>query len=228
MREEVRCWLSSQAPLTVLSLGKLYGRLAQTDKEKDAIRAALYGLSVGNKVAKTAKTMLYYAIKIEINRNEYYFSLPGILKKNIIEDNAELRIKNIKNELSKKYGKEVVDYWVTEAQYRSVGIAQPAMKRVKERDTMCKLCKFLGFDKKGRAHHIISRRYTFWTTLESVESKYSNRLFSDESTREFIKQLKLNKCHSDENYIIMLCEEHDQLLKATLQDKVSTQEKLHL
>jgi hypothetical protein len=233
--EDVRIYLSELAPLTVVTLDRLY-EMADDEEKRAAVRTALYRHAIGTPVAERHTPSSYYAIRLPIQYSEHhpeeeiFLSLPGIPREQILLDTpSNQAIEEIILRLKNKYGPETMDYWGDAAQYRTVDQARPAMRRARKRDRTCCLCQVadefrrkVGLPPLGsrrvRASHIVSRKAIFWTIVDKIDREgYS--VFSDEGVIRLKESLMAEPLHSDERFIILLCNEHDKLLLASLRSE---------
>lgn len=221
VRQIVIDFLKELEPMTLVSLKDLYDRLgtAGNIKTSATVRAALYGISVGCKVSESGPPSQYYAIKLKLNGDDVFLSLPGVPSKDLKNDIlSEKKREDIINSFRKKYGEEVINYWVQSAQYRSVSIAASGMRAAKKHDNKtCIICKHLDrvSDQPVRACHLVSRKSLFWEVLEIVD-KLKKGIFSSEAVIELKKRLAENELHSGTKFIVTLCKEHDELVQDTL------------
>lgn len=221
VRADVIEILNGKEPLSVVTLNELYMRLPSANR--DAIRAALYGVSLGTPVSERNNPSAFYAIRLQLTKQEVFLSLPGVPSKDLRTDILSIEKTNgIIRRLQNKYGKEVIDYWVLSAQHRSVTLARPGMKEAKERDQYaCLLCSHEDriSDKPVSACHLVSRRTLFWSTLDEVEMIKGN-IFTVEAVEMLKSRLKDNELHSDAKYIVTLCREYDNYLQEVLSGSI--------
>lgn len=231
---QVRRSLESEPPLSVVSLRDLY---ANVPSNNPAVRAALYAHAAGSPVSKRSPTSKYYAIYLPIQLPdsqlaETFLSLPGVPRTRILLDvSATKTIDQIVERLQDKYGKQTIKYWGSAAQYHSVAQARTGMSKARKRDKRtCRLCSVENNHRlrsgmptlqpsRTRSHHIVSRRALFWTLLEEVDQQKGN-VFSDDATELLKRKLRAEPLHSDERFIITLCDDHDRLLLASLRQAV--------
>lgn len=230
--QRVREFLRQKPPLTHIELDELYRTVATSERERHAARAALYHQAAGNPVSERNNPSMYNAIRLTIKYadNEFedvFLSLPGIPRERILQDIASTgTVDNIISQLKQKYGAETIEYWGNVAQYRTVDQARKGMNKAKDRDRTCRLCEITNKLRQNaglpqvkpkpiQASHIVSRRSTFWTVLDSVE-KAGQSIFSDSGVTLIKQGLKNDPFHSDEQFIIALCAEHDSLLIESL------------
>ena len=233
--ESVRNYLMAQEPLSILTLDELYQVIGSN--KKDSIRAALYACTLGTPVSKKAKPKKYYAIRLDILLDEstklseeIIFTLPGIPRDLIENDASTEYVKQIKQNIINNHllSKEVVDYWLRSAQYRSVDLIQKNMNKAKERGGgECVLCSKVNNLRQTKglsalpkpmkifACHIISRNSLFWKIIEEILNKGFN-LFSKVGVEELKTNLLKNDYHSHDRFMIGLCKKHDKLLQTQL------------
>ena len=240
---KVREFLISKPPLSIVKLDDLYRSVAINERERHAARAALYHQAAGTSVSERNKPAKYYAVRLPIKYSDndvedVFLSLPGIPRDRILHDVSSTKtISQIIAQLKAKYGGTTVEYWCKAAQYRTVDFARPGMKKAVERDQRtCHLCKVTnafrqraGFASKKpkpvRACHIISRKAIFWTILEEID-KAGYSIFSNSGVTLIQQKLKDEPLHSDEQFIIALCSEHDSILLDALRTSSMAQWKL--
>lgn len=231
--KKVQEYLQQKPPLTVIDLDELYRSVATSNPERDRARAALYHKAAGNPVSARNNPSAYYAIRLSItysdtDSKDIFLSLPGIPRTRILQDIASSgTIETIISQLKHKYGAATINYWGNVAQYRTVTQARKGMDTAKGRDRgVCRLCDVVNKLRKDarlpsikpkaiQASHIVSRRASFWTVLDSVE-KAGYNIFSDDGVAHIKQGLKEDRFHNDEQFIITLCSEHDKLLLESL------------
>jgi hypothetical protein len=224
--QKVRKYLAKQNPLTWVELEKLYLETSSKSEDRASVRAALYRFSIGTPVAKRDKTKTYYALRFQLPvsddvSEEVFLSLPGIPLELIHRDRGTSNeIDNIIRRLIEKYGEVTIDYWCKAAQYRTVDHAGKGMRYARGRDKeVCKLCNILNQIRKSyglsamepraiRASHIISRKTIFWLLVNKIDLDGYN-IFTNEGARLIREGLIVNPYHSDPQFIISLCSEHD-------------------
>lgn len=230
IRQQVIGFLKKKEPMSLVSLADLYNQFGTTGDSASsaAVRAALYGISVGCKVSERGQPVQYFAIKLQLNGADMFLSLPGVPSKDLKNDIlSEKRREEIINSFRSKYGEETINYWVQSAQYRSVSIAASGMREAKKRDKKtCLICKHLGRKsyQTVSACHLVSRKSLFWEALESVE-KLKGGIFSNDAVIELKKQLSKNELHSGAKFIIILCKEHDDLIQDVLGESIKKTKK---
>ncbi|WP_224981297.1 hypothetical protein [Geomonas agri] len=219
----VKEYLKKKRPLTVVKLTDVY-TLAHNKKEQDSIRAALHRVSVGTAVFKNSTPSTSYAVRLcLLNNEEVFLSLPGVPTRELRTEKAEKQYtKEIFKRFAEKYGAETIKYWVQSAQHRSVVQAACGMRHAKKRDGRnCILCEVEGIA-DGRdvfACHVVSRKVLFWEAIEEVEN-IKKTIFTDEAVLLLRKKLKNSPRHSDSEYIVTLCREHDNLLANTISESI--------
>ncbi|MBI5653563.1 MAG: hypothetical protein HZC40_24410 [Chloroflexi bacterium] len=236
--QKVREFLKQKPPMTVVKLDDLYRIVATSERERHAARAALYHQAAGNPVSERNNPSVYYAIRLTLKYSDnkaedIYLSLPGIPRDRILQDIALTgTVDNIITQLKQKYGAEVIEYWGNVAQYRTVDQARKGMNVAKNRDRgICQLCNVTNGLRKNdglhrikpnpvQASHIVSRRATFWTVLDLVE-KAGHSIFLNEGVILIKQKLKDDPFHSDEQFIITLCSEHNSLLIQSLRESAA-------
>lgn len=228
----IASFLEKLPPLTQVSLGELY-KLVNDGSKQPNVRAALYSMSVGTPVSERNKPKVYYAIRLELVGKEVFLALPGVPAEELRKDKLSTeRTDQIIQRLCSDYGSETIAYWMQSAQHRSVVQAASGMRAAKKRDNKtCLLCTIEGQtnNKSVSACHIISRRTLFWEALDKVE-KMKKSIFTDDSVRVLKDLLKRSDRHSNSQFIVTLCLEHDNLLqdafdgsiKRTVKTKPST------
>lgn len=183
----------------------------------------MYGLSVGTPVSERNCPSKYYAIRLNLSGKEIFLSLPGVPSEDMKNDiGSKEKTKRIMNGLQSKYGNETVDYWVQSAQHRSVVLAANGMRTAKKRDNKtCLLCTIEGHESNQpvSACHIVSRKTLFWAALDEVE-KIKGTIFSNEAVRALKEKIKNSELHSNPDFIVTLCLEHDRLLQSALSDSI--------
>lgn len=232
--DRVKQKLMKMAPLSVVNLKELYDDF--DEREFSAVRAALYNQALGTPVSKRSKSKIFFAIRMMIDcpdgsHRTVYLSLPGIPRDHILDDTEEhSTIEPIVKELRKKYGKETINYWGNAAQYRSVDQARSGMKKAVSRDQKsCRICDLLRTNSQEipfrpvAASHMVSRKAIFWKALARV-AKLKKSIFSDEAVVMLKKMLREDLFHSDEQYIIALCAEHDKAFLKALRTPVASEE----
>lgn len=228
VRAQIQEYLKGKNPLTPISLEELYGLDGITHEQRHSVRAAIYGLCAGTPVSENNKPSKYYGIRLILNNGrQYILSLPGIPRKDLQKDHkADTETERIIQRLQKKYGKETINYWGKSAQRRSVDQAGTGMSTAKKRDgRSCLLCNLEGetHQKTVSACHIISRKTLFWAALDEID-KIKNNIFSEEATILLGKRLKDNPMHSNHQYIVTLCREHNDMLLRALSQSLSSDE----
>ena len=227
VRSKVIEILNGKDPLSVVSLNELYIQLAPANR--NTIRAALYGVSIGTPVSERNKPSDFYAIRLNLVQQEVFLTLPGVPSSDLRKDILSIEKTNgIISRLQSKYGKEVIDYWVLSAQHRSVVQAASGMRKAKRRDgSACRLCILEGrfSDKPVSACHLVSRRTLFWSALDDVE-RMKGSIFSVEAVEMLKNRLKDNELHSSSKYIVTLCPEHDNYLQEVLSGSIVRGNKL--
>lgn len=228
VRKQIRDYLSKMNPLTAVTLQEIYASLKFSSEQQAGVRAAIYGLCAGTPVSSRNKPTVYYGIRLKLkNSGQIILSLPGLPREDLANDTThEPEISRIIKRLQDKYGIEVVNYWLKSAQRRSVDLASKSMREAKVRDKNgCKLCALDGVDTQESvsACHIISRKTLFWRAIDEVE-KAVGELFSEKATVLLRERLKSDKLHSNSNYIVTLCNEHNKVLLTALKQSLSDQE----
>jgi hypothetical protein len=231
---QVRAFLESEPPLSVVSLQDLY---ASVPGNNPAVRAALYAHAAGSPVSRRSPPSKYYAIYLPVQLPdsqlvETFLSLPGIPHARILLDvPATKTVGQVIERLQVKYGRKTIKYWGSAAQYHSVAQARTGMSKARKRDKgICRLCSVENGHRlrsgmptlqpsRTRSHHIVSRRALFWTLLEEVDQQKGG-IFSDDATELLKRKLRAEPLHSDERFIITLCDDHDRLLLASLRQAV--------
>lgn len=228
--QAVREFLGAKPPLSVVHLKEIYE--ATNGLNHAAVRAALYHQAAGSPVARRDPPSNYYAIFLpvqytNIQTEDIFLSLPGIPRHRILQDVPSTgSIQQIVDRLRTKYGVDTIEYWAYAAQYRTVDQARPSMRRAVARDGTCRLCRIVNdlretvgltalAPKPIRASHIVSRKAIFWTILDEVDQQEGN-IFTDSSVILIKQKLRDEPLHSDEQFIIALCTEHDKLLLSSL------------
>jgi len=221
VRSEVIEILNEKKPLSVVTLNELYMQLPSANR--DSIRAALHGVSIGTPVSERNRPSVFYAIRLQLAKQEVFLSLPGVPSNDLRKDILSIEKTNgVISRLQNKYGKEVIDYWVLSAQHRSVVQAASGMRQAKKRDrNACLLCTHEDriSDKPVSACHLISRRTLFWAALDDVE-RIKGSIFTVEAVEMLKSRLKDNELHSSSKYIVTLCPEHDNYLQEVLSGSI--------
>lgn len=224
VRARVRDYLEKKAPLSCVTLNDLYQQFVP--EQFSSVRAALYGLSVGTPVSERNCPSKYYAIRLNLSGKEIFLSLPGVPSEDMKNDiGSKEKTKRIMNGLQSKYGNDTVDYWVQSAQHRSVVLAAKGMRTAKKRDNKtCLLCTIAGNDSNQpvSACHIVSRKTLFWAALDEVD-KIKGTIFSNEAVRALKEKIKKSELHSNPNFIVTLCLEHDRLVQSALNGSMMRQ-----
>lgn len=217
VRARVRDSLEKKAPLSCVILNDLYQQFIP--EQYHSVRAALYGLSVNTPVSERNCPSKYYAIRLNLSDKEIFLSLPGVPSQDLKNDSgSKEKTKRIMNVLQSKYGNETVDYWVQSAQHRSVVLAANGMRTAKKRDNKtCLLCTIEGHESNQpvSACHIVSRKTLFWAALDEVD-KIKGTIFSNEAVRALKEKIKKSELHSNPDFIVTLCLEHDRLVQSAL------------
>jgi hypothetical protein len=217
VRSIIRDYLENKRPLTHVTLEDLYSQVLP--EQSNSVRAALYGLSVGTPVSQRNRPSKYYAIRLKLDGKEVFFSLPGVSNQELMTDQiSQKNTDQIINRLRTKYGKETIDYWGKAAQKRSVDQAASGMRKAKKRDDKaCQLCTILGKSTQQpvSACHIVSRKTVFWAVLDEID-KFKGNIFSDDAVLSLKVKLKNNNIHSNSQYILTLCSEHDKIVQDAL------------
>lgn len=225
----VKEYLKSQRPLSVVKLIDLYP-LARDQKERESVRTALRRVSVGTTVFENSTPSTCYAIRLcLLNHEEVFLSLPGVPTRELRTEKAEEQYtKEIFKRFAEKYGSETIKFWVQSAQHRSVVQAASGMRNAKKRDSgKCVLCEVEGIQdqKTVSACHVVSRKVLFWEAVEQVE--YAKKsIFTDEAVLLLKKKLKSSARHSDKEFIVTLCREHDKLVSSTISKSVGQSDQI--
>ncbi len=231
MGNRMREYLSNLPPLTVLSLKTLYQNLAVVPSDEPQVRYQLYRHAVGTPVFDSRPPKTVFAIRLENvpvpdgTTWDGFLSLPGIERDVLLEDNDETRVGELIDTLKAQYGEATIYYWARAAQRRSVDLIRGAMETAKTRTNgRCALCSSISQleahvpKRTIRACHIVSRKIVFWKTVCEVASTVN--IFTDEGVRQIERKLKENPLHSDAQFMIGLCHEHDHLVQQTLRAAV--------
>jgi hypothetical protein len=99
------------------------------------------------------------------------------------------------------------------------------MKTAKKRDNKtCLLCTIEGHESNQpvSACHIVSRKTLFWAVLDEVD-KIKGTIFSNEAVRALKEKIKKSELHSNPNFIVTLCLEHDRGLQSALNGSMKRQ-----
>jgi hypothetical protein len=230
--------LRSMKPLTAVTMADLYESCKGLEDDRPAIRAALYRKIANTPVSRSRPPKAFFGIRLDITPDDdsdesIVLSLPGIPVMRLSYDGKDsTRVSQIKARAVKRYGEETVKYWLQSAQRRSVDIARTGMKKAKARsEGECPVCARIGegaanslgiAGKRQRitACHVVSRMAAFWLAIEKVLDSEID-LFTDKGTLEVKAILKNDMYHSDPDFIIGLCSDHDKLLRKCLGDAAS-------
>ncbi|WP_224961246.1 hypothetical protein [Geomonas subterranea] len=220
IRSQLLWHLEKLPPLSPITLTELYKLPFVPQGKEHAVRAALYGVCVGRTVSVRQKPKKFYGIRLELHSGkEVVLSLPGLPREALNLDHGHGgEVNRIIKRLEKGYGKMTIGFWVKSSQRRSVEQAASAMRKAKARDIKaCRLCEVEGQTepRRVRACHLVSRRSSFWRILDEVE-RTKGAIFTDDVSLLLDKRLRELEVHSDSNFIVTLCKEHDDLLLATL------------
>ena len=225
IRPQILEYLANLPPLRVVSFPDLYALPFVPKGKEHSVRSALYGLCAGTPVAKRDRPNKVYGIRLSLPNNKtVVLSLPGVPWESLQQDHhSDATINRIINRLQKKHGVSTIDYWGKAAQKRSVDQASPGMRAAKSRDGhSCLLCGVEGISepRSVSACHIVSRKASFWLALDEVD-KTKNTIFTDEATRLLSDKLKKYNVHSDSQFIVTLCTEHNSFLLDALKNWVA-------
>lgn len=208
-------FMQDMKPLKEFGLSELYRWIGvDSPSEKAAVRAAFQSKCLGMKVAERTSHAEVLALRVLGSKPSKYCALPGLEVEVLREDfDGEKIVDAIKAKLSAKYSREVLEFWVSAKQRRSVDHST-GMRKARDYPK-CLVCG----DTKKTAAHIVGRKIRFWKTIERVHDSNMN-LFSTEGVEAITQILKNDKYHSSEDYILPLCKKHDDELKIRLRSVI--------
>jgi hypothetical protein len=240
--EEVRNYLASKPPLTVVTPREIYDYLISNipNIRYSSIRTFVQRVSFNAPLAERERTVKLYAIyldipemEIAVGKPDLYLTLPGI-EREYIDRMPNEYIESAQRGLYVKYGERTVKFWVQRAQL-NVGVSKSVKDEVRRRDkNKCRICTAIERayvragnpppsdlhtkEVKREVSHIISRASIFWHILEDIDEKHGN-IFCDEAVEELETRIAQNGMYSEAAYLAFLCKPHDSIIEGTFKGR---------